>query len=438
MDEATAGENALKDHYGRMLGLKKPWCVNDVKLFISEKRLEIALGYAEGASFECPECARLCWLHDHAPQRQWRHLDAMGFETLLSARVPRVKCPDHGVSTVAVPWAGAHSRFTLAFEAFAIQILQACAGIQAAAELLGLPWRSLQGIMDRAVERGLKRRELEGLNAVGFDEPERSGDSQPQAARRASAARQKSFKRGQSFISHMCDLRQPRVIEVVEGRDQDCARQLWQSLPEAISSRVLDATMDMSAGFAAAARIEAPQARITFDKYHVASHMNKAVDQTRRTEHKELMATGDDALKGKRYLFLYNPEGFSASQSQDFEELLKVNLKAGRAWAYTELFTEFWQQPDRESGKRFIIEWCAKVRRSRLGQMKKVAAMLERHLDGLLNYFASRLTNALCEGFNSRIQQLKTAARGFRSFANYRTRIFFFLGSLDLSFSLSH
>ncbi len=418
MDEPSAGGDALKDHYGRMLGLKKPWCVNDVKLLISEKRLEIALGYAEGAGFECPQCARLCWLHDHAPQRQWRHLDAMGFETLLSARVPRVKCPDHGVCTVAVGWAGAHSRFTLAFEAFAIQILQACADIQSAAELIGLPWRSLQGIMDRAVQRGLKRRELEGLDAVGFDE--------------------KSFKRGQSFISHMCDLRNPRVIEVVEGRDQDCARRLWQSLPEAVSSRVLDATMDMSAGFAAAARIEAPQARITYDKYHVASHLNKAVDQTRRAEHKALSAAGDDTLKGRRHLFLYNPEGFSATQAQDFEELLKVNLKAGRAWAYKELFTQFWQQPDRGSGRQFIADWCAKVRRSRLDSMKKVAAMIQRHLDGLLNYFVSRLTNALCEGFNSRIQQLKSAARGFRSFANYRTRILFFLGSLDLAITPSH
>lgn len=418
MNESIAGEDALKDHYGRMLGLTKPWCVNEVKLLLGEKRLEIALGYTEGASFDCPSCSRSCWLHDHAPQRQWRHLDAMGFETLLSARMPRVKCPEHGVSTVTVPWAGAHSRFTLAFEAFAIQVLQSCASIQSAAELLCLPWRSLQDIMDRAVERGLKRRELEGLNAVGFDE--------------------KSFKRGQNFISHLCDLRNPRVIEVVEGRDTECARRLWQSLPEPVSSRVLDVTMDMSAGFAAAAKIEAPQARITYDKYHVASHLNKAVDQTRRAENKALSAAGDDTLKGQRYLFLYNPEGFSQQQAQDFEELLKVSLKTGRAWAYKELFTEFWQMPDRESGKKFIEEWCAKVRRSQLVPMKKVAEMIQRHIEGLLNYFESHLTNALCEGFNSRIQQLKSAARGFRSFANYRTRILFFLGSLDLSVSLSH
>ena len=416
--ELEVGGDALNDHYGRMLGLEKPWGVSGVKLHLREKRLEIALGYAEGANFECPECRRACWLHDHAPLRHWRHLDAMGFETVLIARVPRVRCPDHGVHTAAVPWAGAHSRFTLAFESFVIQVLQACAGIAATAELLELPWRSLQGIMDRAVARGLRRRELAGIKAVGFDE--------------------KSFKRGQSFISHMCDLRAPRVIEVVEGRDADSARELWQSLPEEVSSRVEDAVMDMSAGFAAAARIEAPQARITYDKYHVASHLNQAVDQTRRAEHKALSAAGDDTLKGQRYLFLHNPQNLSDEQSRDFEQLLKVKLKAGQAWAYKELFSTFWDLADRGQGREFITNWCRKVRRSRLVEMKKVAAMIERHLEGLLNYFVSRLTNALCEGFNSRIQQLKTAARGFRSFPNYRTRILFFLGSLDLSVSHGH
>ncbi|MFM7047056.1 MAG: helix-turn-helix domain-containing protein, partial [Actinomycetota bacterium] len=48
----------------------------------------------------------------------------------------------------------AHSRFTLFFEAFAIEVLQACRTVKAAASLLGLSWDAAQTIMDRAVERG--------------------------------------------------------------------------------------------------------------------------------------------------------------------------------------------------------------------------------------------------------------------------------------------
>jgi hypothetical protein len=61
-----------------------------------------------------------------------------------------------------------------------------------------------------------------------------------------------------------------------------------------------------------------------------------------------------------------------------------------------------------------------------LEPIKKVARTLKAHLDNLLNYFAYPITNAVTEGLNRKIQQLKANARGFRSFLNYRTRILFF------------
>jgi transposase len=417
--EETGGTEVLRAHYGAMLGLKRPWRVETVTLDVVGKRLELGLDWErEGASQECPECGRACHLHDHAPEREWRHLDAMGFETVLRARVPRIKCEEHGVGNAAVPWALPHGRFTLAFEAMVIEVVKACASVQAACERLKLEWKQVHAIMERAVQRGLARRKVEDVKAVGFDE--------------------KSFKRGQSFISHLCDLRGRRILEVVEGRNEQSARALWQSLPEDVSSRIEDAVMDMSAGFAAAARIEAPQARITYDTFHVVSHLNKAVDEVRRAEHKELLAQGDEILKGQRMLFLFNPENLSEKRAAQFEALLKSNLKAGQAWAFKELFSTFWDHPDKESARTFIKQWCSRVKKTRLKSLKTVVKMIERHLEGLLNYFINRLTNALSEGFNSKIQQIKSAARGFRSFENYRIRILFFLGGLDLSVANGH
>ncbi|MBM4022592.1 MAG: hypothetical protein FJ284_10220 [Planctomycetes bacterium] len=94
----------------------------------------------------------------------------MQFTTELVARLPRCRCADHGVKTIVPPWAGKHSRFALFFEAFAIEVLQACRTVKAAASLLGLSWDSAQRIMDRAVERGLERREATPIPHVGIDE----------------------------------------------------------------------------------------------------------------------------------------------------------------------------------------------------------------------------------------------------------------------------
>jgi len=74
----------------------------------------------------------------------------------------------------------------------------------------------------------------------------------------------------------------------------------------------------------------------------------------------------------------------------------------------------------------------------RLELVKKVARMLKRHLDRILSWFRHHISNGMAEGYNSRIQSIKTAARGFRNFANYRTRILFFCGKLNLLPNSTH
>jgi transposase len=97
-----------------------------------------------------------------------------------------------------------------------------------------------------------------------------------------------------------------------------------------------------------------------------------------------------------------------------------------------ENFRDFWNRPSERSGKRFFDHWYSWAIRSRLEPIKKIARMLKNHLGGLLSYFRHRVTNAITEGFNSRIQSVKSAARGFRNFANYRLRILFYCGKLEM------
>jgi transposase len=58
--------------------------------------------------------------------------------------------------------------------------------------------------------------------------------------------------------------------------------------------------------------------------------------------------------------------------------------------------------------------------------------MIKRRFEHILTYIKHLFTNSAVEGFNSRIQSLKSNARGFRSFKNYRTRILFYCGKLEL------
>ena len=190
--------------------------------------------------------------------------------------------------------------------------------------------------------------------------------------------------------------------------------------------------VDMWEPFIQTIRKEAPNADVVHDRYHVSAYLNEAVDKVRRQEHKELLAQGDETLKGTRQLWLYNPKNFEVEQAAVFEQLKDLNLKVARAWAAKELFSKFWEYANEGWARRFFKDWYGWVSRSRLKPMIEVAQMLKRHLDELLTYMKHRITNAATEGLNSKIQSLKAAARGFRSFENYRIRILFFCGKLDL------
>lgn len=402
----------LQKHYAQLLGVESPWQIKNVELKLKEKCVEIELGWEWGSRAKCPACDGACSIYDSAPERTWRHLDTMQFQTIIRAKVPRSNCPTHGVKTVVVPWAEPQGRFTLLFERMAIEVLMASASVQSACQWLKIGWESAQEIMRRGVERGLERRELEGLKHLGLDE--------------------KSFKRGQSYITVLTDLDESRVLEVVPERTQEAAEQVLGALSPEQKQLVAAVAVDMWAPFVQAIMVQLPEAAVVHDKYHVSAYLNEAVDEVRRQEHKELQEAGDETLTGSRPLWLYNPQNMSEEQAAEFKKLKELNLKVARAWAAKELFTKFWQYQEAGWALRFFKDWYGWVSRSRLEPMQKVARMLKRHLANLVTYIAHPITNGVTEGLNSKIQALKAAARGFRNFQNYRVRILFFCGKLDL------
>ncbi len=407
----------LTEHYRLLLGLDAAWTVSDVSLSLEEKRVEITVTHG-GSRVVCPECEESCTIADHAPERTWRHLDTMQFETRIVARAPRADCKACGVKTTAVPWAGKHSRFTLLFEAFAIDVLLACGNIKAAVGLLGITWDAAQRIMDRAVERGLAKRDTEQIEHVGMDE--------------------KSFRRRHNYVTVLVDLDGSRVLEVTEGRDEKAANKAWTAIPEQQRKKVKAVAVDMWTAFKNAATKHAPQADIVHDKFHISKHLNDAVDKVRRKEHKALKKDGDETLAGSKHSWLFNPENMKDDRWLEFQSLKDSQLKTSRAWAIKEQFRWFWEYAYAGNAKKFFDRWYGWAARSRLAPIIDVARMIKSHLPNILTYFRHRITNAASEGFNSRIQSIKASARGFHAFDNYRTRILFHCGKLDLKPETTH
>jgi transposase len=401
-----------RDLYAKLLGIEAPWYVRDVDPRLEAREVEIFIALDENTALSCPVCGVTCGRYD-SRSRSWRHLDTMQYKTLLTAEVPRVKCPEHGVKQLRVPWAEPGSRFTAMFEALVIDWLKE-ASQSAVAKMLRMTWDEVDGVMQRAVARGLARRKPQPLRNMGIDET--------------------SFQKRHEYVTVVYDCDRKRVLEVLDNRDRDAIEEFYWSTPVEHLETLRSVSMDMWTPYIEATLLHVPNAekKIAFDRFHVAKHIGDGVNKVRVEEHAELSAQGSSLLKGTRYLWLQNPENMKPTNRARFELLRKTLLRVARAWAMKESARHLWNYGTRRTARRawkHLIEWMT---RSRLAPMAKVGEMLRSHLWGIVNAVVLRATNAHLESVNAKIQALKKRACGYRNRGRFRNAILFHTGGLDL------
>jgi len=402
-----------RELYARILGLEKPWTVTEVELALKEEEVRVRVEFRSKERLPCPECGRLCPGYD-TRRRRWRHLDTCQRRTILEAEVPRVKCAEHGVRQVRVPWAEPHSGFTALFECVVIDWLRE-ASVTAVAVQLGLTWDQVDGIMERAVRRGLARRGELSPCHIGIDET--------------------SYQKRHEYVTSVTDLDEGTVLYVADDRKTESLDGFYEQLTAEQRKGLQAVVMDMWKPYIASTRKYVPDAdeKIAFDKFHVAALLGEAVDKVRKEEHRELRKQGDDTLLGTKYLWLRNPEQMSDKQGRGrFAELRKSLLRTARAWAVKEHAMCLWGYVRRGWALKAWKRWLAWALRCRLEPVKKAARTIREHLWGILNAILLRTTNATTESINAGIQRIKRMACGFRNRARFRRAIYFHLGGLDL------
>jgi transposase len=404
----------VEDFYGKILGIESPWEIADVRLDQVDSTVHVRLTHEEGIRWKCPCCDRSMAIYDHVAERQWRHLDTCQYETWLHARIPRVKCPEHGVRQVRTSWAEPGWRFTLLFEGHAIEVLEACEVISAACKILRISWDQAWHLVERAVARGQARKRPRAMARIGADE--------------------KAFAKGHSYMTIVCDIDAGTVEYVADDRKKESLAGFFQGLSDEQRGAIEAVAVDMHEPYVQAIKEELPLAddKIVHDRFHIMQHASEAVDKTRKQEHKQLLESGDDRLSKTKYLWLKSQENLSEKQRQRFNEVFTLQLKTAKAWGLKELLRELWEQPTIEDAREFFGNWYRHVIHGRLEPMKKVARMIKTRLTHVVNYCRHRITNAVAEGLNSKIMSIKRRARGFRNPANFKVAIFFYCGGLDL------
>lgn len=184
---------------------------------------------------------------------------------------------------------------------------------------------------------------------------------------------------------------------------------------------------DMSPAFIKGVREQFPDAKLTFDKFHIMKIINEAVDEVRRQEQKDR-----PELAKSRYIWLKNRDNLKQSQINTLEKLTvrKLNLKTSRAYHIRLNLQELFSQPP-ETAETFLKKWYFWATHSRLEPMKEAAQTIKRHWVGVLQWFKSQINNGILEGINSLIQAAKAKARGYRTTKNLIAMIYLIGGKFN-------
>lgn len=392
------------------LEIPEPWYVFHHELAKEENTLHIYIEYRKGAEFSCPNCGSSgCKVHDIQDQdRTWRHLDFWQYQTMLHARMPRVKCESCGkIRTVIIDWARPGAGFSTLFE-YHVLSLMVDMPVAAVARKVGEHdtrlWRVFKYYVDKAVERI----DVSKLKSVAMDETSRT--------------------RGHKYVTLFVDTDTKQVIFVTTGKGSDVLQEFCQFLNSkgVPHSQIKDFCCDMSPSFISGIEENFPNASITFDKFHVMKMVNEALDKVRRQEQ-----ASQPELKKSRYIWLKNQEKLTQKQKRQFAKLKDMDLATGRAYrmklAIQKMFTRSFI-----ISEMYFSEWYNWTIRSQIEPMIKLALSLKKHKDGILRWFQTKMTNGLLEGINSLVQAAKRKARGYRSPENFIAMIYATVNKLDL------
>lgn len=390
------------------LGLVPPWLVDHVTFTAEEKRLDLTINFPKGRRFACPVCGAECPVHD-TREHTWRHMDFFQHEAYLHARVPRVKCSEHGVHQVPVPWAREGSHFTLLFEAMIMTLVREMP-VLTVARMVGETDTLLWRVIDHYVPEARAAVDMANVHAVGVDET--------------------SSRRGHDYITLFVDLNARRLLFATPGKDAKTFEKFTKDLQAhgGSAEAVTEVSMDLSPAFQKGAAEHLPNAEITFDRFHLMKLVNEAVDAVRKGE-----ALTQPNLKKTRWLWLKNDCNLKAKQKEKLQELLKdQNLKTAQAYQFRLTFQSIFTVKNRHQGAILLKAWMENAKNSGMPPMVKVAYTIMNHWDGVLRWFESQITNGILEGFNSLIQSAKAKARGYRTHKNFINMAYLILGKLDL------
>jgi transposase len=338
----------------------------------------------------CSGCGRkLSEVYD-TYEREVRDLPCFEFRTTVVIELYRVRCPDCGVKTEKVPQ---KAPFSKRFEE-AVGLACESAPVRRVARQFELSPSTVRAIDLRYLKRWAASRRKPALRQMGIDEM--------------------YLGKKQKFLTVVSNLETGEPLWFGRERKKETLDEFFeQHLSGFQRSVVRAACVDMWEPFRQSLQQWVPNCQIIYDKFHILQHASAAVDEVRRAEFFRKGGRAREIVKGKRWLLLSSWVNLDRTKKRQLNQLFALNRRVMKAYLLKESLARLWDYTYEGAMLRYLQSWIDQLRWQRLAPMEKLAAMLLKHLEGILNYCKTKVPMGVVEAVNGNIKALLRRGRGY-------------------------
>ena len=358
-----------------------------LRLWVRRKRGNRAL--------TCSGCGGRCTKIAEIRQREVRDLPWRKYQTTIVVEFYRVHCPKCGLKVEVVPQLPSKAPFSKDFED-AVGLACESAAARQVARQFGLAAGTVRAIDQRYLERWAKSRKKPVLRQMGVDEI--------------------YLGKTQKFLTVVSNLDTGEPLWFGQDRKQETLDEFFRTeLSSMQRGRITAACVDMWEPFTASILSWVPECRIVYDKFHVMQHASQAVDEVRRAEFFRKGGRMRGLVKGKRWLLLSRWVHLDGQKRQMLNELFRLNRRMMKAYLLKESLDRLWMYRYEGAALRYLNQWIDQLRWQRLEPFRKLAEMLLKHLEGILNYCRAPVRFGVVEAVNGNIRALLRRGRGYKN-----------------------
>jgi transposase len=352
----------------------------------------------------CRRCGReIRDLHGVDAVVRLRHLPLFDVPVLLEIRPKRSRCPfcaGGPTTTQRCAWYEPRSPNTKAYEQWALRML-INSTVTDAARKLGVSEETIEGLLDRWIERAVDWDAWERLGVLGLDEI--------------------ALKRGHRDFVTLVTVPLAgggvEILAVLADRKKETVAAFLRAIPATLRRTIERACTDMYEGFVNAITEEIPWAEIVIDRFHVARAYRDCADPVRKKERKRLKSQLPKAeyaeITGAMWPFRKRPGALEPQEWALLERLFTDSPKIEAAYHLREDLTDLFDRDYTKAGAKCAIRaWCTRVRQSGLAEFERFLGTIERWLEEITHDFQGRQTSGFVEGFNNRVKVLTRRCYG--------------------------